>query len=222
MPEVLMKRKFWVIIYHFYHLSHYDLMTRKGHFLHYWPFVRGIHWLLVDSPYRGPVMGKFMYAICSTHVSWFRKSKAYTSGHISIKKTVFPDMGIPMLKIRQSRDHFIFNMGIPMLVRWHFYTETAPLDTREEHFCTLGVNWKFLKGWLSYKFLWNVSAFGIKFQLTAFLKFDTISPSCHIPTACHQVCCKDSGEVCEWILSLVLEIYLSNSMWNGQYGRFSI
>ena len=38
---------------------------------------------------------------------------------------VFPGMGIPMLKIRRSPDRFIFNMGIPILVRWHLYSETA-------------------------------------------------------------------------------------------------
>ena len=35
-------------------------------------------------------------------------------------------MGIPMLKIRRSRDRLMFNMGIPILVRRHLYTETAP------------------------------------------------------------------------------------------------
>ena len=38
----------------------------------------------------------------------------------------FPGMGIPMLKIRLSRDSLIFNMGIPILVRKHLYIETAP------------------------------------------------------------------------------------------------
>ena len=33
-------------------------------------------------------------------------------------------MGIPMLKIRRSRDRLIFNMGILILVRQHLYTET--------------------------------------------------------------------------------------------------
>ena len=41
-------------------------------------------------------------------------------------KTIFPGMGIPMFKIRWSRDHLIFNMGIPILVRRHLYIETAP------------------------------------------------------------------------------------------------
>ena len=31
-----------------------------------------------------------------------------------------------MLKIRQSWDRLILNMGIPMLVRWHLYIETGP------------------------------------------------------------------------------------------------
>ena len=41
-------------------------------------------------------------------------------------KTIFPGMGIPMLKIRWLWDHLIFNMGIPILVRWHLFIETAP------------------------------------------------------------------------------------------------
>ena len=31
-----------------------------------------------------------------------------------------------MLKIRRSRDHPIFSMGIPILVRRHLYIEMAP------------------------------------------------------------------------------------------------
>ena len=46
------------------------------------------------------------------------------------KDRFFPGMGIPMLKIRRSRDRFIFNMGIPIPVRRHLYIEMAP--------CTLG------------------------------------------------------------------------------------
>ena len=47
-------------------------------------------------------------------------------------KMVSPGMGIPMLKIRWSRDRLIFNMGILILVRGHLYIETAPwsLSTR--------------------------------------------------------------------------------------------
>ena len=48
-------------------------------------------------------------------------------GPVSIKRTSFPGMGIPMLKIRRSRsrDRLIINMGIHILVRRHLYIETA-------------------------------------------------------------------------------------------------
>ena len=35
-------------------------------------------------------------------------------------------MGIPMLKTRQSQHRLIFNIGIPILVRWHLYIDTTP------------------------------------------------------------------------------------------------
>ena len=38
----------------------------------------------------------------------------------------FSGMGIPMLKIRRSRNRLIFNVGIPILVRRHLYIQTAP------------------------------------------------------------------------------------------------
>ena len=44
-------------------------------------------------------------------------------------KTIFPRYGIPMSKIRRSRDRLIFNMGIPILIRHHLYNEMAPLQT---------------------------------------------------------------------------------------------
>ena len=52
---------------------------------------------------------------------WFQSS----GPRLNIK-TVFPGMGIPMLKIRLSRECLIFNMGIPMLVKRHLYIETPP------------------------------------------------------------------------------------------------
>ena len=42
--------------------------------------------------------------------------------------TVFPAMGISIIKIRRSWDRLIFIMGIPILVRQQFYTEAAPLS----------------------------------------------------------------------------------------------
>ena len=45
------------------------------------------------------------------------------------KKTVFPGIGIPMLKIRRSWDCLIFNMGIPILISWYLYVEMQPPGT---------------------------------------------------------------------------------------------
>ena len=42
-------------------------------------------------------------------------------------KTVFPSIGICIMKIKQMWDHLVFIMGIPTLVRWHFYLEMASL-----------------------------------------------------------------------------------------------
>ena len=36
-------------------------------------------------------------------------------------------MGITVLKIRRSRGRLLFNMGIPIPLRWHFCIETAPV-----------------------------------------------------------------------------------------------
>ena len=51
-------------------------------------------------------------------------------------EAIFPGMGIPMLKIRQSWDHLIFHMGIPTLA---LYVEMAPLeaDSASYHFNSL-------------------------------------------------------------------------------------
>ena len=52
---------------------------------------------------------------------------------VTIYRPSFPGMGIPMLKIRRSPDRLIFNMGIPLLVRWHLYIETAPWVMANAH-----------------------------------------------------------------------------------------
>ena len=41
------------------------------------------------------------------------------------KKTIFRMYGIPMLKIRRSRDRLLIHMGIPIRVRRHLCIETA-------------------------------------------------------------------------------------------------
>ena len=47
-------------------------------------------------------------------------------GAFSIRKTVLPGMGIPMLKIRRPVGRLIFNMGITIPSKTVFLIETAP------------------------------------------------------------------------------------------------
>ena len=49
---------------------------------------------------------------------------------VSIYIRSFQCMAISMLKIRRSRDRLIFNMGIHILVRRHFYIATPPIVTQ--------------------------------------------------------------------------------------------
>ena len=50
----------------------------------------------------------------------------HTPGHHFSIKTIFPDIGILIVKIRLFSDCLIFIMGIPLLVIWHFRIETTP------------------------------------------------------------------------------------------------
>ena len=45
---------------------------------------------------------------------------------IQYKNDVLPCVENPILEIRQSYDCLIFTAGIPILVKWHLYTESAP------------------------------------------------------------------------------------------------
>ena len=60
---------------------------------------------------------------CQTRI---RSNPGWAQGHVSISKPLFPGMGIPMSKLRQSQDRLIFNMGILTLVRRHLDSKTAP------------------------------------------------------------------------------------------------
>ena len=75
--------------------------------------------------------------------------------HLNIK-TLFPGMEIPMLKIRRSQDRLIFNMGIPILVRRHFYIEKAPwIDTSScRFFLNPKKKYRFITQGMRQKLLW--------------------------------------------------------------------
>ena len=51
--------------------SFHDDVIKWDHFLCYWPFVRGIHQWLVDSPYKGQLYASLMFSlICTWTNSW--------------------------------------------------------------------------------------------------------------------------------------------------------
>ena len=54
-------------------LTHNDVMTWKC-FLHYWPFVWGIHRSPVDSPHKGPEMQRFDVFFCLFAISCWTNS----------------------------------------------------------------------------------------------------------------------------------------------------
>ena len=57
-------------------LLHDDVIEWK-HFLHYWPFVRGIHRLPVNSPHKGQWRGALMFSlICSHAIGWVNNREA--------------------------------------------------------------------------------------------------------------------------------------------------
>ena len=72
-------------------------------------------------------------------------------------KTVFPGMEILMLKTRWSRDRLIFNMGIPILVRWHLYIVTAPWSLSLKCSLDPGVSEKHLCWFIKtcFSFVWS-------------------------------------------------------------------
>ena len=71
-------------------------------------------------------------------------------------KTVFPDMGIPMLKIRGSWDHLIFNMEIPILVilLWARGPLLYPHSTRRRSM-VICVIWKSVTDRIGLEVIWG-------------------------------------------------------------------
>ena len=54
----------------------YDDVIKWKHFSRYWPFVWGIHRLLVNSPHKGQWRGALMFSlICTWTNSWVKKSR---------------------------------------------------------------------------------------------------------------------------------------------------
>ena len=53
------------------------MVIKRKHFLRYWPFVRGIHQSLVDSPHKGPVMQSFDVFFDQHQNKWLSNRSRY-------------------------------------------------------------------------------------------------------------------------------------------------
>ena len=75
----------------------------------------------IFQPTSDPCYGTGKYA----EVDYICESELQPGPRLNIK-TLFPGMGISMLKLRRSRDRLIFNTEIPIPVRRYLYIETGP------------------------------------------------------------------------------------------------
>ena len=96
---------------------------------------------------------------------WFHQRRPVPRLNI---KTVFPRYGILMLVIRRSWYRLIFNTGIPILVRWHLYIETA----QRKMFCQVSFPRDFLSLPLSSDLLWLVMIWPQEIIWTYIIWFD--------------------------------------------------
>ena len=81
------------------------------------------HYQANGFKFGAAVLHEWELLVLDNFVSQRNESVGQKTGpHFNIK-AVSPGMGIPMLKIRRSRDRLIFNMVVPTLVRRDFYIE---------------------------------------------------------------------------------------------------
>ena len=68
----------------------HDEVTAWKHLPPYWPFVRGIHWWLVDSPHNGPLMSKsFAVFLLLVWSSWWINSSLTRQNSSNFTDDVF-------------------------------------------------------------------------------------------------------------------------------------
>ena len=58
-------------------MGYHDDVIKSKHFLCYWPFVRGLHWSLEDSPHKGQWHRALMFSlICAWTNGWVNNRNA--------------------------------------------------------------------------------------------------------------------------------------------------
>ena len=123
-------------------LSSYNRGTIRA--LHYWPFVLGIHWYPMDSPYKGPVIKK----MCSSHdIMWWQyaekgpdiKFMGPTWGPSGADRTQVGPMLAPwtLLSGTSLFTSNTFNSSPPGQNGHHFTNNNCRCIFVKENFCSL-------------------------------------------------------------------------------------
>ena len=72
---------YWCYQWNYHEIALHDDVIKWKHFLRYWPFVRGIHRSLVNSPHKGQWRGALMFSlICACINGWVNNCKAGNLG----------------------------------------------------------------------------------------------------------------------------------------------
>ena len=106
-----------------FHTKYLTHTLKYADFIHRWKF-KGLDLRAHKCFWKAPLI--HLLKMDSWWVELCRSSLSSTWSCLNIK-TIFPDMGISIIKIRQSWDCLIFIMGAPILVRRHLYIETGPI-----------------------------------------------------------------------------------------------
>ena len=106
-------------IYPVNHNIHDDVI-KWNHFPRYWPFVRGIHRLPVNSPHKGQWRGALMFSlICARTKSWVNNCEAGDlrchHAHYDIIVMIFQHQDDAV--ITNNNFMFIFNVEFPLKLR---------------------------------------------------------------------------------------------------------
>ena len=108
-------------------VTHDDIIKWK-HFLHYWPFVRGIHRWPVNSPHKGQWLGAFMFSLIFDWINgWVNNYEACDLRHhhahydiIVTRAFIFVARISQVWTLPSSLEHNTFQYKDVMLPIWEF------------------------------------------------------------------------------------------------------
>ena len=130
--------------------------------------------------------------------------------------TVFPGYGIPILKIRRSRDRLIFNMGIPILIRRHLYIKSPILVRRPYTGKTTYLFWDPHSTRLGKTFVVDYIVFNPRHMTCCFYTYTRV---CDTPTTHLRRCHASMGhcKIAGCVISKHRHCCLTFNMWEPSY-----